>query len=77
MPVDARRGHCIPWELELQVVVSYLVWVPGTNKLGSSETRCGALNRYGPMGSGTIRRRCLVGVGVALLEEACHGGDQL
>jgi hypothetical protein len=29
------------------------------------------------LGSGTIRRCCLVGVGVALLEEVCHCGHGL
>ena len=27
-----------------------------------------------PMGSGTVRRRGLVGIGVDLLEEVCHWG---
>jgi hypothetical protein len=29
------------------------------------------------LGSGTIRRYCLVGVGAALLKEVCHCGDGL
>jgi hypothetical protein len=37
---------------------------------------CGGLNRLGP-GRGTIRSCILVGVGVALLEEACHCGGGL
>jgi hypothetical protein len=32
----------------------------------------GSLNMLGPMGSGTIRKCGLVGIGVALLEEVCH-----
>lgn len=37
---------------------------------------CGAFNMFGP-GSGTIRKRGLVGVDVILLEEVCHcGGGQ-
>ena len=46
----------------------------------------GCLNMYGPhrlmclnaclIGSGTIRRCDLVGVGVAMLEEVCHFGDR-
>ena len=39
----------------------------GSNKTGS----------YRPIGRGAIRRRGLVGVGVALLEEVCHFGDEL
>ena len=38
---------------------------------------CGGLNKngpYRPVGSGTIRRCGLVGIGVALLEEVCHRG---
>ena len=48
---------------------------------------CGGLNRFGshrfmclnawPIGSGTIRRCGLVGVGVALMEKVCHCGFAL
>ena len=48
---------------------------------------CGGLNRNGlhklmclnvwPIGSGTIRRCSLVGVGMTLLEEVCHCGGGL
>ena len=34
---------------------------------------CGGLNMFDP-GSGTIWKRGLVGTGVDLLEEVCHGG---
>ena len=43
---------------------------------GGQGVECGGLNMLGP-GSGTIRRRGLVGVGVALLEEVCHFGGGL
>ena len=41
---------------------------------------CGDFNVSDPhklRGSGTIRRRGLVGVGVVLLEEVCHCGGRL
>ena len=41
---------------------------------------CGGLNVIGPhcpIGSGTIGRHGLVGVGVALLEEMCPWGGEL
>ena len=37
---------------------------------------CDELNILGP-GIGNIRRRGLIGVGVALLEEVCHFGGGL
>lgn len=30
VPIEARREHWIPLEVELQAVVSYLIWVWGT-----------------------------------------------
>lgn len=30
VPSDTRRGHQVPLELELQEVVSHLLWVLGT-----------------------------------------------
>jgi hypothetical protein len=51
---------------------------------GGQGVKCGGLNRYGPhrllyldawpIGSGTIRRCGLVGVGVTLFDEVCHCG---
>ena len=41
---------------------------------------CGGLNKNGPrrlIGSNTIRRYGLVGVGMAVLEEVCHWGRAL
>ena len=48
----------------------------GTNEQRKMTTVSAGLYMLGP-GRGTIRRCILVGVGVALLEEACHCGGGL
>ena len=58
--------HCLSWELELKA-----------STILTSESRiswCGGLNMLVPA-SGSIRRCDLVGIGVALLEEACLCGQ--
>ena len=47
---------------------------------GGQGLECGSLNVVGPCnlkGSVTLRRCDFVGVGMALLEEACHFGGRL
>jgi hypothetical protein len=43
VPIEIRRGHLTSMEPELQVIVSYLTWVLGT-ELGSSVRVGNALN---------------------------------
>ena len=50
VPSEAWRGHKDPLrpELELQVIVSYLLWVPGTEP-GSSARAVHVLNYCAPL----------------------------
>jgi hypothetical protein len=54
-------------EIYLSIYLSIYCYI----QLYKPMSHCGVLNMFG-LGSGTIRRYGLVGVGVSLLEEVCH-----
>jgi len=74
--LSALRPGNDAYESVISVVCS--VERPGTDLVTGMLSWCGGLSMLGP-GSGTIRRRDLVVIGVALLEEVsrCGGGGGL